>query len=419
MKVTGVSKTNRKLLITSKSDNKDGTINCYYEEGYGTIKKEEVYTYKKQPRSSPYVVIPIEKGYKTLKECYDYYTIAAEELNKASDGLINIYQTGRFSNTAAALLNHFLTKNNIEFEDIQPFEVPFMRDCGGAFRLGVPYEGELHKHDHISFYASVYSSNHLLIPVKQGILQTITQEQFDAMPFIKYGVYYCKIEKPTGNNAKLIWVNKTNYYSSDELTFIKTHGLKIKMMTICNNFLHYPRDHCKTGAEIFGEYAKMLFEMKKKGIKSAKMLLNQLWGELIKDEKHYKYINFDDDTYVDGVDGWFSVDTDPINDELIKVTLIKTDNPFKYPLARMKPFFMAKERLTIAKEIEPFIDHVFYCHTDSIFSDHQLKIKGMNHGRLGNLKYYGVCENGWVKNANSRTPDDNEHGISNYHYGKC
>lgn len=187
------------------------------------------------------------------------------------------------------------------------------------------------------------------------------------------------------------------------MTYILNHGLEVHMIEEPNNFLHYPRNTYLLGSEVFGEYAKYLYELKKKKVTSAKHLLNHLWGKLIRLNEKITYFNSQTDPEFNDSEGWVTVDCIPKNKEMTRFEIrqIKPEQPFEYPLARFKPFFMAKQRLTIVKEVEPIIDHVYYCHTDSIFSDIKIK-QSSNRGKLGELQYYGYCPNAWIKNKHCR-----------------
>jgi len=137
-------------------------------------------------------------------------------------------------------------------------------DCGAGFRLAKPYNGPFYKYDVRSFYPSVYFSVHLL----------------DNMEFIKFGIYRAEVKKPDDPDlAKLVWISKRNYYTNYELSYYRMKGIKIKIIEEPINFLHYPRNYCLTGSQIFGKFARNLYKMKKvDGINAAKKLLNNIFG---------------------------------------------------------------------------------------------------------------------------------------------
>ena len=405
--VKGISNVEKKIMIHSIMAVGNKYIVCT-EKGKSTITMDEYKNYKMNPRSSDYMLVNHdETNTKTLiTEYYDQFIKMADELKHASGGRINLYKTGRLSNTTLSLLYSFINETNIRPEVIESYENRFLKDCGGAFRLGIKYEGPLYKYDYISYYTSIYKSKYLLIPIKKGILKTITQTDFDNMKFVEFGVYHCKIDELTGDNKKLIWINKTNYYTHYELSYILSKGVEIKIIEEPDNFLSYPRDYCKAASEIFGDYAKYVFPLKRDKIKGAKLLLNSLWGIICK-QNCQKLIH--DDREPDNFElkkGWTVSNTTVIDDHRVRVYIQNDKVLYENPLARMKPFFLAKCRITMAKTIEPYIKDVYYCHTDSIVSSIPLPFKPCK-GECGDILYEGYCEDGYVINSNQKSPNSN------------
>lgn len=393
IQVKGIALKEKKIMIYDIKNNKD--IETYCEKGYGTISHQKYNEYKRKPRTSPYMLVNMCKEAKTMQAYYEEFIEIAEELKKESAGKINMFKTGTYTNTSLKLLADFHETKKIMFDTIEEYEARFISKCGGAFRLAVPYKGKLFKKDIRSFYPSIYSSSTLLIPVKKGILMTITQDEFNNTEIKKYGVYRAQIEKPTGNLKKLFWINPDNYYTHNEIRYAIEHGLKVTIINEKDNFLHWPRDHCRTGSEIFGDFVKYLYEMKERGVRGAKLLLNCLWGICVK--RNYKILTHD---LRDGEFDLFSgevVETDMLDDNHIQLKISYSTNQFKTQLARMKPFLLAKCRLTMAKTIEPVIEHVKYSHTDSIISSIELQLK--DNGKIGSWKDEGYCE-GEVINMN-------------------
>lgn len=409
-KIKGLAFYEKKIMIVEKMPNDKGIHKCYTDEGYSGITTEQKKEYSFKISESEYLLIEKEKEYKgTMKQYYNEFVQHADELKKITNGRINMYKTGRYSKTALKLLFDTMQNKNIELDPIQKYETRFLADCGAGFRIAVPYEGPLYKYDINSFYAHIYSSEHLMIPIKQGILKTLSQEEFDKMSFCPIGVYKCDIETPTGNLKKLIWINPNKYYTHYELNYIREKGLKIKMIVEPDNCIMYPRKtHCMTGSEVFGEFTDIVWPIKRdKLCNGAKHLLTHVWGIVIKRNKEVIY--FDDrmnqepprDDIPDFVDAILTE-----NKEMIFRYTYYTGSGFEYDLARMKPFFLAKCRLYMSKTIEPFVDDVVFSHTDSIVSkvpiDKYIKISK----KLGDFKYEGYCEDGFVKNMGSKSAND-------------
>jgi hypothetical protein len=77
--------------------------------------------------------------------------------------------------------------------------------------------------------------------------------------FFEFGIYRAIVK----SNSKLFSVNRYNYYTHIDLTRAKELNLDIQLIQDGQaNFLHYSRDKCLTGYEIFGEYVDLLFDLK-------------------------------------------------------------------------------------------------------------------------------------------------------------
>lgn len=407
LKVKGIALFEKKLMVINPFPDVNSEYRCFSEGKYLHITNEDREELISKPRTSEFLLVSFEIGYcvkvsedefrkGTMEEYYNEIIADAKALKLATKGKINMFKTGGYSKTAMKYLFDLMNDNEILPESIDDYETRFLMDAGGAFRLAQPYEGKMYKYDSRSYYASIYSSSKLLIPIKKGILRTITTKELNEMKFFEGGVYHCKIEIPKGSLKKLIWVNPSNYYTHYELTYFREKGLKLQMIEEKDNFLHYPRSHCKTGSEIFGEFTKTLFELKEVNkISGAKKLLNHVWGALTKKNKKVVIHKITDPPLED--DAYEMI---PIDDETFEVTYLR-EKKFEYEMARMKPFFLAKCRLTMAKTIEPHVSHIFYSHTDSIISDIPLEFK--DNKKLGDFKYEGCCEEGFIKNGMSRT----------------
>ena len=402
LKVHGIANEEKKIFIIDSKPDENGETKAYHDGKFITITNEEKSLLKKTVKSddTEYMLVSKPDNYKgTLQEYYDEFCKDADELKKASKGTINMYKTGDYRKTALKLLYDYVNKTDIRPEKIEEYELRFLEHNGGAFRLAEPYEGEMYKYDSRSYYASIYSSSHCLIPVKKGILKHISQEELEKKEYFEIGVYHCTIEQPDGNLKKLVWINKNNYYTHLELTYAKSKGLKITMIEEDFNVLQYPRSYCKVGSEIFGGFTKYLYHMKSKGIKGAKNLLTNIWGKIIRLNKRIIIHKISDGEFYLKYD---IINTIPLDDDRIEVHILNKKQIFETNFARMKPFFLAKCRLTMSKYVEPIIDDVVYSHTDSIISKVPLS-HFKDNGKLGDFKYDGMLKNGWIKNYNSRS----------------
>ena len=106
--VKGISNVEKKIMIHSIMAVGNKYIVCT-EKGKSTISIDEYKKYKSLPRSSPYMLVNHdETNTKTLiTEYYDQFIEMADGF-KATDGKINLYKTGRISNTTLSLLYSFI-----------------------------------------------------------------------------------------------------------------------------------------------------------------------------------------------------------------------------------------------------------------------------------------------------------------------
>ena len=336
----------------------------------------------------------------TLKEQYEGFVKNAEIMKLETKGKVNMFKSGTVSKSSKHLFFQMMNKSKIFPDDITREESDFLRNARGGLIFGEKYEGEAYKYDVNSFYPSLYSSRYLLIPIREGEIQTLTQNEFKTMTPKRMGMYRAKLTAPTVDNIdKLFRLDRNDYYTHYELNYASELNYKMEIIQDGKpNFLYYSRDKCLTGSEVFGEFVKTMYPLKKRGIAIAKEFLNTLAGALC--EERVFHLTFD-----------------PTKDELIikedremvsgvmeksptcyKVDVIDPNKRFEYNWARMKPFLTAKGRVTIAKIMQPYISNIKRCHTDGFISDVKLPIKHSE--ELAKIKYEGYCKN--VEIINSR-----------------
>ena len=88
-----------------------------------------------------------------------------------------------------------------------------------------------------------------------------------------------------------------------------------------------------------------------------------------------------------------------MSEDTYKVSVLRMSNPAETAFVRLKPFLLAKARIHMAKIVAKHPGH-----TDSIVSD--IPIDFENTGKMGMFKYEGVCQSGYVKNHNEKSPND-------------
>lgn len=384
-------------------------IHCYDSEVYGYISKQELkevksltgpsMMIKKSERDKKKVNGKLES--KTLKELYEEFVKDADELKKLTDGVINMYKTGSNAKTAIELAYYYLNKANIVAETIGEREGKWLEDAShGPIVFGVPYEGEAYKYDLNSSYPSIYSSLYFLVPIKSGEFKRMSKEEFDNLSFYQYGIFRAVVTYPDDKKdyRKIFKLNENNKYTHYDLTYAKKIGCKIDIIDDGNdNYLYYSRDKCKTGHECFKKFVDLLYPLRQNAIVSrrCKDLLTVLWGALTQQNAIKMRIRFDEEFEVREGNEVVSMTT--ISDEKYEVEMVNKNKRYETNFARIKPFLLAKGRVKIAQHIEPYMDHVYRCHTDSMTSDIMLPIKTSK--KLGDMKYEGQCPDCKIVNS--------------------
>jgi len=330
----------------------------------------------------------------TLKDEYENFIKNADELKRETNNKINLYKTGNFKVTSLNLF-YSLTKY-IQPDDIKQLESEWLNNCSlGA--LMYAEKGEflnVHKYDVVSMYPSIMSSIQLF-PIKEGQFMHLTEDEFNNMEFLKYGIYKCKIE----GKHKLFRNNNNYLYTHIDIKIAKELNLKVNLIEDDGpNFLHYAREKCLTGTEIFKNYVEYLFKLKKNGIKSAKLILNILWGSLC--EKKCKSIYIDNnDKHIKILEGNIDVlKMKPFNKDVTIVEYVDNDKQFYSNFGRIKPFLLSKGRYVLYNLIKDVINDIVYYHTDGYIIKNRMDIKIGNN--LGDVKYEGCHDKIVIHNLN-------------------
>jgi hypothetical protein len=399
----GIAKEEKKVLIYSPEKREDDGYNIYYEKGYSYLTKKEYEDMRNKPRSAEFVMVPIDKlklmKRKPMKEIYDEFVAEADEMKLATNGLINMYISGRETKTAIELAYHFLNENKIFATQIKHQESQWLEKASlGALTFSEPYTGEIHTYDINSSYPSIYSNNYFMMPTCDGEYKTLTKAEFQKSPFYQFGIYKVKISYPDKKRQwhKIFKLNSSDYYTHYDLSYAKELKLDIDLIEDGqSNFLYYSRDKLKTGGQLFKKFVDVVYPLRQNAkIKdTAKALLRSLWGALCQYNLIKKIFKYDGDESI--ADTRTVLKIEPIDDKKYRVEFYKNDMPYETNWARMKPFLLSKGRIKISKLIEPHAEHVKRCHTDSMMC--AIKLPYQTSTKLGDLKYEG-CANVEVKN---------------------
>ena len=338
---------------------------------------------------------------KSLEELYADFIKDADALKKETKGLVDMYKTGRDTETAKTLAYHFITKNKITAEDITMDEFRWLQAATqGALIFGEPYKGKLYRYDVNSAYPAIYSHFTFLIPVKQGEFQTLTKEKFEGFDSLPYGIYRAIVSYPNKKKKwrKLFRINDRNYYTGNEINYAKELGLDVELIEDDEpNLLHYPRKNCKTGQQVFREFVNLIYPLREKPeIKHrCKSFLRSLWGALC--HENTQNIVYEQDEDVEIYDSKEILADKPHGETTRIMTLLVKNRPYTSNFARMKPFLLAKARIRISRQIAPHVAHVHRCHTDSMDSSIELPIECSM--ELGQMKLTEIIENAEIVNA--------------------
>jgi hypothetical protein len=323
----------------------------------------------------------------------------ATELKQKTNGLINMFKTGSFANTALSLFES-LTRG-LDIDPILQDEAEFISNASFASMISADvYKGPGYKYDVTSMYPSILASVNFLIPLKRGQFQIMSQQDFDKLEYYSQGIFRCKVNESDHKliNKYQFRFNSKNYYTQVDLTKAKELGLKVDLiMDGQPNYLMYDRNDCINGSQLFKPYVELLFKLKKQGVTGAKELLNVLWGKLTQKDILNVIINEDEEDEVVEIHNDKTVTKiTPLSDTRTMVHFVRDNGYYMTPYARLGPFLLAKGRYNITKIMKPFINQIHRVHTDGFICEKQLDIKIGNN--LGDLKYEGYCPQVEIKN---------------------
>ena len=341
----------------------------------------------------------------SLEEAYNRFKNNADKLKIASNGLINMYITGSLPDTAVKL---FLSLNKLL--KTNPINETEARWIANATRAPIvyaeKYKGAAYFYDFISMHLSVMNDHKMLFPLLEGQYDTYSIAEFNNATFVPYGIYCCIIKPYDDKNLnKLFRFNKTNTYTHIDINDAKKFGLTVKLLQESPNCLLYKKDTLIQGNKLFGEYTKLVFDLKQKKIDRAKVLSVCLWGKLCEiNDKAKLYCEVGQTNNLEIFDSkniHLIIPTGKPNQNHNCKLMIKTakkSNYFATNFARLKPFLLAGVRRKLRTTCFPHIESIKWIHTDGFLSSKKLDIKTGT--KFGNLKYEGFIEKDYkVKNA--------------------
>lgn len=400
------------ILIDKKND-----FTCYDGVKKFVMDKKEynkcIYDF-----SSDYIIITRDpKGFKdsegnklnlSIEEEYDLTIKYADVLKKYSNGLINLYKTGSYHDTALILFDKLL--KYIEPEPICQDEATWINDASfSALIWCEKYQGEIYKYDVKSLYPYLMQSTTLKFPIKRGEFKKIDEIK----EFPEFGIYRCVINKSNDENInKLFKFNHCDKYTNIDITNARKLGLNITLIQDNKpNFLHYERDKLITFHEAFNMYVKQLFNLKDmKGdteeIKllntASKKILNILWGSLCEIDKRKKYadtytLEKDDD---EDIFEMYPLGNEHKQCESYVIKTVKRNSYYKTRFARLCPFLISQGRKHMSDVMYEYKEYIKQIQTDGFSSC--VKIHENKNVLIGELKYEGYNLNGIIEHCNSK-----------------
>ncbi len=405
--VKGIANEEKNLLVFKNKNEYEDKVKVYTVGKYGYITKEKFELWKNTIYDNRTPCIMIQNKTKiSLKEFYNKIIKDADELKEKTNGIINMYKTGRYTKTALTYyFNKCFNKLNIQVENISFKEAKWIdkASCGGLL-LSKKYKGPAYSYDFVSCYPSIMRDNKMLFPIKHGEFKILSTVEFNELKFYQYGIYNVEIFKSDKANInKAFKYNIHNKYTHIDLTLAKNLGLKMKVQNNeKSNFLYYSREKLISGKVLFKEYIDYFFNLKQQNISGVKKLLHCLWGSLV--EKNVKKIKYDFKNGIILKDDNEIIENIPLQGTKMIAFVVNPNAYFEYNLARIKPFLLAKARKKLSEVMQPYINKIVYAHTDGFIIKEKINIKTGNN--IGELKYEGYNEKFYCNNITDKSPKE-------------
>lgn len=349
-------------------------------------------TMVRKDRTSKNGVVP------TMEEQYATFMSNSAALQKATKGKLNLLKTGSVYTTAL----HFFdcVTRSITPQQIEQDEALWIQEASiGALIYSKPYSGEAWKGDFCSWYPSLMKKAGSLFPIKRGIFKIVEE------PTTQFGIFRCIISKTTNPDiSKLFRWNVNNKYTHRDVAWAKELRLDVSMiMDDHPNFLYYPRNHCVTGEQLFGDYVDTLFDLKQKKVPLAKDILNILWGALCQIDTIRLEVNNNDTTITELDDSATISCICPTGTGKTEIKFYKQEKVYTTNYARIMPFVLSFGRTGLAKFVQPWVKDIVYMHTDSAIISRKMKNTAPTASGLGEFKYEGYCEKFEITNCIKKT----------------
>ena len=315
----------------------------------------------------------------------------------------------RFSNMKKNSIS--INNKKVRLENINFKESYVLEKChnAGLCCLDEKYKDDVIKcygYDYGAFYPHILSKSDLKIATTKPEFKKLSQDKFMkklSKGKLKYGVYNVKITIKECNNKtspsqfyKKFSFSSDDWYTHIDLSYAYSQkdnfelDFKINEQTKDYNTMIYDKDDLIDSKVIFESWYDKLKSMKDKNKNMLiKHLMSSIWGYLCEHKKLYynqeEFMKLDDEDVSDTTDKHetkykilkekMSIDSD--DNIKINFTLIDKEEPYKYNIARMKPFLMSYCRCFVAEMIdrEGILNDIIRIHTDGIVLNRKHEFK--------------------------------------------
>jgi hypothetical protein len=351
-----------------------------------------------------------------------------EEYNKMNDDITGYkvksftYEGFKKSKNEELAVMHFFKccqfkMSKIEFEDVKYGEFILFEKCynGGLIKLNDKYKDKKVKsygYDFHSYYPYLLSSTDLKIPMKQGKRKHLKALDYENL---NYGIYRVKITSDHDKLKNIFAFNPENTYTHYDILFCYENkdkfNISIELLeNVKYNALIYNDEDLLNTKTLFGAWNYYLYHMKtdNPNNKLVKLLHSRLWGYLIQYDRIFKNdiedleASYKDD---DVKTEFKIIDCKFTGEDERTYELVRSEKPYKYSYARLKPFLTSYGRIYIAKVIlnEYLLNNIIRIHTDNITIDKSrffktVKTLSKEDKTTGNIEwlhagvYYNECK---------------------------
>lgn len=350
----------------------------------------------------------------TMEEQYKFFCESANQMKKATDGLINLYKTGSYNTTIQKLMID-LGINKIIPDDIDQHEANFLQKASrGAYTYAEKYEGIGYDYDFVSCFPSIMASHLFYIPIRKPSFEHLTE-----LPTVlKVGIYRCIIAE----GIPSFTYNYTNHYTHIDINYarkaIKTEKLDIPMPQIIidgeENAMIYEGKRIQNedgtfqepktiaSKHVYSDLIHLLFKLKQDGVLGAKHLLSHVWGYLCRSNQiHMSFKS--EKGYVLRPSKTITAIVYNGNENEYIISHIDKSRIFESSHARLKPFLLAKSREKLLNVIAPIREshHMVFAHTDGFILTKPIE-NFVSSNELGGLKYKGYYKRIVINHSRSK-----------------